>query len=68
MDRRAGSAGFGRGRRLAAQRVQIGRGQLVPDGPRKVEHFVDDAVEARHFLVDVGNRFAERRGAGAGLP
>ena len=54
------------GGRLAAQRVEVRRRQLEPDRPGEVEHLVDDAVQPRDLVVDVGDRFA--RGASARGP
>ena len=68
-DRRAGRRRLRRGRRLAAERVEVGRRQLEPDRPGEVEHLVDDAVQPHHLFVDVGDRLAQpppaRRRAGA---
>ena len=44
--------------------VQIRRRQLETNRPREVEHLVDDAVQARDFVVDVGDRLAQRDGGG----
>ena len=63
--RRARRRRLGRGRRLAAERVEVGRRQLEADRPREVEHLVDDPVQPRDLLVDVGDRLAQRRGASA---
>ena len=49
-----------RGRRVPAERVDIGRRQLETNRPGEVEHVVDDAVEPHHFAVDVRHRFAQR--------
>ncbi len=35
--------------------------ELEPNRPREVEHLVDDAIEPRDLLVDVGGGFAQRR-------
>ena len=43
----AGAGRLRRRRRLAAERVQVGRRQLEADRPREVEHLVDDAVQPR---------------------
>ena len=60
-DRRRRAPTLRRGGRLAAERVEVDRRQLEPDRPGEVEHLVDDPVEPRHFLVDVGDRLAQRR-------
>ena len=57
----AGPGRLGGRRRLAAERVQIGRRQLEPNRPREVEHLVHDPVQARDLVVDVGDRLAQRR-------
>jgi hypothetical protein len=48
------------GRRVPAQAVDIGRGELETDRSGEVEHLVDDAVEPDHFAVDIRDRFAQR--------
>ena len=50
---RPGAAGTGRPDGVGAERVEVGRRELEPDRPREVEHFVDDPVQPRDFLVDV---------------
>ena len=50
--------GLGGGHRFAAERCDVGRRQIEPDRPREIEHFVHDAVQPRHLVVDVGHRLA----------
>ena len=60
-----GAPGPGRlrgGRRLAAERVEVRRRQLEPNRPREIEHLVHDPVQPRDFVVDVGDRLAQRDG------
>ena len=51
----AGVLAAGGARRVRAERVDVAGRQLEADRPREVEHLVDDAVEPRHLLVDVGD-------------
>ena len=58
--------GLRRGRRFAAERVEVGRRQLEANRAREIEHFVDDPVQPRHFFVDVGDGLAQRPASASG--
>src|SRR5262245_1438875 len=45
-----------RAHRILAERVHVDRRAIEFDRPGKIQDLGDDAIEPRHFLVDVGNR------------
>ena len=53
---------------LAAERVEVDGHGLEPNRAREVEHLVDDAIEPRDLLVDVGGGLAQRRRSDVGVP
>ena len=55
------------GRRLAAERVEVGRRELEPDRPREVEHLVDDPVQPRRPRSSM-SATASRSAVGARRP
>jgi len=60
LDPRTRRAGFARGGRLAAERVQISGDQLERNRSGEIEHLVHHPVQTRYFAVDVGGRLAKR--------
>ena len=62
---RDGIAGCAGARRLSAsraERVDVGGRVVEPDRPGEIEHVVDDPVQPRDFLVDVGDGLAHAAG------